>query len=99
MTNPLPTSGPLGKRDDYNPTNRDLYDNALRQNKTINEVHSVVGEVRGEVMTLKDTVKNHGEVIDAIVQIKTIALWILAFVGLGGLASAANWIKLWVQTK
>lgn len=95
MTNPLPISGPLGKRDDYNPSNRDLYDNALMQNKAINEVHSTMGGLDSKVQSLAITVASHARVIETLGSIKTIALWLLAFVGMGGLISFANFMKTW----
>lgn len=98
MTNPLPTTGPLGKPDDYQVTNRDLYKNALEQNKVINEVHGTVAAVDSKVQTLAITVASHAKVIDLLGSIKTIAIWLLAFIGLGGLASAANAVKLWWQS-
>jgi hypothetical protein len=93
---PLPISGPLGRRQDYNPTNRDLYDNALKQNKVINQVHLTVAAVDTKVQTLATTVASHAKVIDLLTSIKTIALWLLAFLGLGGLGSIAAWLKIWL---
>lgn len=101
-TGPLPTVGPIGKRDDYNPTNRDLYENAMAQNKAINEVHATVGTVESKIKTVDDkvqtlaiTVNSHATVIDALKQIKSVAIWILCFVGAGGVISAANALKIW----
>lgn len=96
MTYPLPTSGPLGKREDYNPTNRDLYDNALKQNGVINAVKETADNLDTKVQTLSITVASHAKVIERLDAIKSTAIWILAFVGLGGVASFANWIKLWL---
>jgi hypothetical protein len=96
MSDPLPTSGPLGHRGDYNPTNRDLYDNALKQNAVINKVNLTVVAVDSKVQTLALTVESHDKVINLLESIKTIALWLLAFLGLGGILSILSWIKLWV---
>ena len=98
MTQPLPTSGPLGKSENYNPTNRDLYDNALKQNDAINKVHQTVAAVDNKVQTLAITVASHAKVIDLLASIKNIALWLLAFLGLGGFASLANLLKSWLTS-
>jgi len=102
----LPTSGPLGRREDYQPTNRDLLDNAHEQNKVINLVVQDVGAIKENVrgvdsklQTLASTVDGHTEVIDALKSIKSTAGWILSFLGIGGLLTLLNWIKLWVDTK
>lgn len=98
----LPTTGPLGKRENYEPTNRDLLNNAYKQNDAINsqgdeiqEVKKSVLSVDSKVQTLSETVKDHSEVIDNLKQIKSIVIWMLSFVGLGGLASFVNFLKLW----
>jgi hypothetical protein len=92
---PLPTSGPLGKSDHYQVSNRDLWDNALKQNEVINKVHSTVGALDGKVQVLATTVSSHAKVIGLLEQIKTIAIWLLAFLGIGGIGSFLNWVRTW----
>lgn len=85
---PLPTTGPLGRRDDYEVTNRDLYKNALQQNIAINAINT-------ELQGVTKTVADHSKMIDLLTTIKTTAIWLLTFMGIGGAASVLNWIKLW----
>jgi hypothetical protein len=92
----LPTSGPLGKRETYEPTNRDLLDNAYKQNGVINKVGETVIGLDVKLQTLAVTVSGHARVIDALQSIKTIAIWILGFVGIGGIAEVLNWLKAWL---
>lgn len=94
-SNPLPTTGPLGKRKDYDVTNRDLLENAYLQNKVINDVHGTVAAVDQKVQTLAVTVASHAKVIDLLASIKTIALWLLGFLGIGGVASFLSFVRLW----
>jgi len=97
---PLPITGPLGKRENYEPTNRDLLDNAYKQNDAINSqneeikgVKASVLSVDSKVQTLSTTVKSHSDVIETLTQIKTIVIWMLSFVGFGGLVSFINFIR------
>jgi len=93
----LPISGPLGKGENYQPTNKDLYENALRQNKAINIVHGTVRDLGTNVQTLATTVASHAKVISLLESIKTTAIWILSFLGVGGVLTFLNWVKLWWQ--
>lgn len=86
----LPTSGPLGARETYAPTNLDLLANAYKQNDAINKVG-------GKVQKLATTVANHAEVINQLVQIKRIGWSLLSLVGFSGIIAICNWLKLWVH--
>ena len=92
----LPTSGPLGKKENYEPTNRDLYNNALKQNGVINELSDSTKELNDKVQALATTVASHTEVIDKLSQIKSVIMWLLLFVGVGGLSSLLTFVKTWL---
>lgn len=88
----LPTSGPLGKKENYEPTNRDLYNNALQQNALINDVSVAVNDLKVKVKNVDDkvqelatTVASHSEIVNQLKNIKSVALWILSFAGLEGI--------------
>lgn len=88
----LKTSGALGHKSSYEPTNQDLLQNAYEQNKAINVLTTNMADI-------KTTVANHVTVITELKSIKEVvlkfwwaALWILMFLGLSGLVAIGKWL-------
>lgn len=99
MSDVLPTSGPLGERINYEPTNIDLLQNAYLQNRTLNEMKSEMSTMKNDMAELKNTVRTHDIVIHQINQLKAIGVCIASFVGLGGLIQLLELIRNWAHIK
>lgn len=88
----LPTSGPLVERSSMEVTNKDLLANSYAQNGIINEVRLTVKTLESNVQLLSTTVASHAKVIELLTNIKSIGSWMLAFMGLGGVAQLLHWL-------
>lgn len=89
----LPITGPLVDRAVLEVTNRDLLENGYKQNEIINEVRETVQTLKDNVQALSTTVASHAKVIELLTSLKSMAAWILCFLGLGGLAQLIHWLS------
>lgn len=88
----LPETGPLVDRGVLEVTNRDLLENGYKQNAVINEVRGTVQTLKENVQVLSTTVASHAKVIELLTSLKSMAVWMLCFLGLSGVVQLLHWL-------